>query len=310
MAQSEAFDAGPQRVDAADDLVAGNDRQHRVGQVAVHHMQVGAADTAGRHPDTDLAGAGLPIGQLGPLQGRAESVQDHRLHARLRFVAPGSILRGGAAARSPSPQSTVPAARPRLRGINAPRPAGHRVHRSHLAEEYVMVRASSPVGSKARPSGPPPRSSGDSLPEGPLQVWQKAQQTQLELLQGVGSDFALLVDESREAATMADQVGLQLAFAGEVLARLAQASTQWLGCLFDSQSQQARAIEAVCGDWLRWTLPAGGRDAEERPPAGDARPGGAAEQLFAYWQWPWTQGARIWQQAITHDLEAAKEASA
>ncbi len=175
-----------------------------------------------------------------------------------------------------------------------------------------MVRASSPVGSKARPSGPPPRSSGNSLPEGPWQVWQKAQQTQLELLHGVGSDFALLVDESREAATMQDQLGLQLAFAGEALARLAQASTQWLDCLFDAQSQQVMAIEAACGDWLRWTLAESGRSAAERLPVSASREAGAtaAELLVAYCQRPWAQGMRIWQQAITHDLEAAKEASA
>src|SRR5262249_17875050 len=36
----------PERGDAADDLVAGNDRQLWMRQFAVHHMQVGATDAA------------------------------------------------------------------------------------------------------------------------------------------------------------------------------------------------------------------------------------------------------------------------
>ena len=52
------IDAIADRLDAADDLVAGNDRQLRIRQFAVDHVQVGAADAAGLDPHADLAAPG------------------------------------------------------------------------------------------------------------------------------------------------------------------------------------------------------------------------------------------------------------
>ena len=59
LAQGKAGDAGAERRDPADDLMAGDDRQLRVRQFAVDHMQVGAAHAAGRDLDQDLAGPRL-----------------------------------------------------------------------------------------------------------------------------------------------------------------------------------------------------------------------------------------------------------
>lgn len=42
--------------DASDDFVTGNERQLGLGQIAVDHMQVRAADSAGGDLDQDLAG--------------------------------------------------------------------------------------------------------------------------------------------------------------------------------------------------------------------------------------------------------------
>jgi len=44
---------------AADDLMPGHDRKLRIGQFAIHDMQIGAADTASFDGDEDLAGARL-----------------------------------------------------------------------------------------------------------------------------------------------------------------------------------------------------------------------------------------------------------
>jgi hypothetical protein len=38
VSDSEVSDLGPDRCDAADDLMAGNDRQARVGEIAVDHV--------------------------------------------------------------------------------------------------------------------------------------------------------------------------------------------------------------------------------------------------------------------------------
>ena len=53
--RDEARHARAERVDPADDLMAGNERQLRARQFAVDHVQVGAADAAGRDAHPDLA---------------------------------------------------------------------------------------------------------------------------------------------------------------------------------------------------------------------------------------------------------------
>ncbi len=42
----------------ADNLVAGHDRQFRIGQVAVDHMQIGTANRAGLDPHQNLSRSG------------------------------------------------------------------------------------------------------------------------------------------------------------------------------------------------------------------------------------------------------------
>jgi hypothetical protein len=81
-ADGEAFDAGAEPLDETDDLVAGNDRQPLVGQLAVDHVQIGAANAAGLDADQHF---GAPRRGLGPLfedQRRADFSQRHRAHHR------------------------------------------------------------------------------------------------------------------------------------------------------------------------------------------------------------------------------------
>src|SRR5262249_56157263 len=47
LADRQARYAGTRRRNASDDLVAGNERQLRMRQLAVDHVKIGAADTAG-----------------------------------------------------------------------------------------------------------------------------------------------------------------------------------------------------------------------------------------------------------------------
>jgi hypothetical protein len=65
---AEALDTRPDRIDAADDFMAGDDRQDRIGQLTIDDVQIRAADAAGRDIHPDLAGARLPIGQLRPFE--------------------------------------------------------------------------------------------------------------------------------------------------------------------------------------------------------------------------------------------------
>ena len=60
----EALGPLPRRLDRADDLMSDDQGQLRLAQVAVDHVEVGAADAAGVHRDQDLAGARLRLGEI------------------------------------------------------------------------------------------------------------------------------------------------------------------------------------------------------------------------------------------------------
>jgi hypothetical protein len=64
--QAEPFDAGPDRIDPANDLMARDDRHLWIGQLAIDDMQIRAADAAGGHLHSNLARPGLLIGEICP----------------------------------------------------------------------------------------------------------------------------------------------------------------------------------------------------------------------------------------------------
>jgi hypothetical protein len=49
--------------------MARNDGYCGIGKLAIHDVQIRAADAAGGHLDSKLARSGLPIGQLRPFEG-------------------------------------------------------------------------------------------------------------------------------------------------------------------------------------------------------------------------------------------------
>ena len=64
----QVLNAGADRIDPANDLMARNNRNVRVGQFAVDDMQVGAADAACGHLDANLARPWFAIGEIRPFQ--------------------------------------------------------------------------------------------------------------------------------------------------------------------------------------------------------------------------------------------------
>src|SRR5262249_5234856 len=74
-------------IDAADNLMAGDDRITDVGQFAVNHMQVRTADAAGTDLHPDLAVAGDRVRSLIHPQPRSRSGQHHRTHQSLRSAS-------------------------------------------------------------------------------------------------------------------------------------------------------------------------------------------------------------------------------
>ena len=102
-ADPQGFDAGSDGVDLPDDLVTGNDRQLWIGQLAVDHMQVGAADAASRHAQSDLTGPGLGVGHLRVDQRLARLPQLHGMHDRPFRLQARTITRSRASANRSLP---------------------------------------------------------------------------------------------------------------------------------------------------------------------------------------------------------------
>ena len=71
--------------------------QLRLAQVAVDHVQVGAADAAGANGDQDLAGPGLRLADLRSRQRPALLLEHHGAHSPI--IARGARERGRADAR-------------------------------------------------------------------------------------------------------------------------------------------------------------------------------------------------------------------
>jgi hypothetical protein len=72
--------AGAHGVDPPDDFMARNDRQMRVRQFAVNHMQIGAANATRQHLYAHFARPRHAIRQVHPFQLLVMLPQDHRLH--------------------------------------------------------------------------------------------------------------------------------------------------------------------------------------------------------------------------------------
>ena len=67
-------------LDDADNLVTGDNGQLRMGQLAIHHMQVGAADRAGFDSHQDFAGSWRASRPFFKLQRLSEFMQHHHFH--------------------------------------------------------------------------------------------------------------------------------------------------------------------------------------------------------------------------------------
>ncbi len=84
LAQAQSHDVAADRIDPADDLVAGDDRHDGIGQLAVDDVQIGPADAAGGDAKADFTGSGKAVRKLRPFESLTELLQHHRMHRILR----------------------------------------------------------------------------------------------------------------------------------------------------------------------------------------------------------------------------------
>src|SRR5215212_2533952 len=82
LARREPLRPSPERIDDAHDLVAGDQRQFRMLEVALHDVEVRAAHRAGLDPHADFAGPGFRRRNLLQAERLADPSQHHGLHER------------------------------------------------------------------------------------------------------------------------------------------------------------------------------------------------------------------------------------
>ena len=79
-ARRESCDVRAERDDVADDLVAEDERELGIGQLAVGDVQVGAAYAARGDPEQHLVRPGSGLGQARFAQRTPCGVEEHRAH--------------------------------------------------------------------------------------------------------------------------------------------------------------------------------------------------------------------------------------
>ena len=80
LANAKGSHTGPERVDPADHLMAGNDRIGDTRQIPIDDMQIGPAHAAGAHLDAHIARPGHRIFPRLKPKRRAGRRQDHGVH--------------------------------------------------------------------------------------------------------------------------------------------------------------------------------------------------------------------------------------
>ncbi len=96
VARLEARRARAERVDHADDLVSGDDRQLRIGKLTLNDVQIGMADAARAHAHQNLVIAGRRTLDFAQMQRivlhRIRSIQNLRFHSQLLTLDDETII--------------------------------------------------------------------------------------------------------------------------------------------------------------------------------------------------------------------------
>jgi hypothetical protein len=162
-----------------------------------------------------------------------------------------------------------------------------------------------------------PADSEQALRQGPLRLaalWsQWAEQVQRagqQTLQGLRQDAELEAEDVQHAGTPQQLAGLPIGFAAEQAARWAQLSTQVTASLLDAQAAWFRDIESVTtrlmGPWFTHNgrIEFGSAQDLVEPP----EPNGPM-QLLSSAQRMWSESAKAWLQAMSHDLQSDSPAA-
>jgi hypothetical protein len=83
----KAFHSAPALDHFSNDLVAGDQRQFRMGKLAIDDVQIGSTDPARANPDQQLSVVGTGYRRIGEPERPARCIEQHGFHERYRPLA-------------------------------------------------------------------------------------------------------------------------------------------------------------------------------------------------------------------------------
>jgi len=141
-------------------------------------------------------------------------------------------------------------------------------------------------------------------------VWtqfaEQMQRASEQAWQNLSRDLADEADDVQRAGTPQQLAGAPIGFNAEQVTRWAQLSNQLAASLLDVQAAWFKEVEAAFAQWLAPLVASNGRVA-----FGSAQdlvdPPDPAAPMQALWsaQQLWTESAKVWLNALSHDLQSA-----
>ncbi|MCG3188375.1 MAG: hypothetical protein LKCHEGNO_00360 [Burkholderiaceae bacterium] len=178
------------------------------------------------------------------------------------------------------------------------------------APRRATARKITPDAGTDQPNGGDPGGMAWALPSGVSAVWtqfaQQMQQASEQAWQNLRRDLEVEAEDVRHADTPQQLAGAPIGFNAEQVTRWAQLSNQLAASLLDVQAAWFREVEAAVAQWLAPFVTRDGRIA-----FGSAQdlvdPPDSAAPMQALWSAHklWSESAKVWLNAMSHDLQGA-----
>ncbi|HEX6020202.1 MAG TPA: hypothetical protein VFZ28_19060 [Burkholderiaceae bacterium] len=184
------------------------------------------------------------------------------------------------------------------------------IHRGKAAAPRRAAARKVTPASSAEPNGGDHSGLAWTVPPSLSAVWtqfaQQMQQASEQTWQNLSRDLEAGAEDVQRADTPQQLAGAPLGFNAEQVTRWAQLSNQLAASLLDVQAAWFKEVEAATSQWLAPLVTSDGRIA-----FGSAQdlvdPPEPAAPMQAWWsaqQW-WTESAKVWLNAMSHDLQGS-----
>jgi hypothetical protein len=184
--------------------------------------------------------------------------------------------------------------------------------RGKISSSRNAVRTQQRQSSSAQPDAAPTADAAAAILQAPLSLatmWsqfaEQMQRASEQTWQGLSDDAKLEAETVRHADTPQQLTGLPIGLAAEQATRWAQLSTQLTAGLLDVQAAWLKEVESMATRMIGPLFARDGRialgsaqDIVEPP-----EPNGPMQMLWSA-QRIWSESAKVWLQAMSHDLQS------